>query len=53
VHGHAWILHGQQDSAIPVDMSESLAHDFPKTVTLKTIPGAGHNDFFGATAKDV
>jgi len=52
-HGHAWILHGVADSAIPVDMSQALAREFPKTVTLKTIPGAGHNDFFGATAKDL
>ncbi len=52
-HGHAWILHGSADMAIPATMGETLAREFPGCVTFKLLPGAGHNDFFRDGAKDL
>ena len=52
-HGHAWILHGSDDGVIPSSMSETLAREFPNTITLKILPHAGHNDFFRDGAKEL
>ena len=41
--GRAWIFHGTEDEIIPVEMSRTLAGEFPQTVTFKEIPGADHN----------
>lgn len=37
------ILHGSDDEAIPVAMSQALAKEFPKTVRYTEIPGGRHN----------
>jgi len=37
------ILHGEQDTLIPVDMGLRLGARFPHAV-VETVPGAGHND---------
>lgn len=42
--GRAWIFHGDSDTIIPVDMSRTLAREFPGTVTLHEVPGADHGD---------
>jgi pimeloyl-ACP methyl ester carboxylesterase len=41
--GRAWIFHGSRDEVIPVEMSRTLAAEFPQTVTLKEVPNADHN----------
>ena len=45
-HGRAWIIHGDKDTIVPVDMSRTLAKEFPDTVKLRVIPGGNHNDIF-------
>jgi hypothetical protein len=37
------IIHGEQDTLIPVDMGRRLGERFPRA-TVVTVPGAGHND---------
>lgn len=44
--GHAWIIHGADDEAIPVRMGRTLAGEFPQTVTFREIPEGHHNDLF-------
>lgn len=51
--GKAWILHGKDDEAIPVAMSEALAKEFSKVVKLSVIPGAHHNDLFVRAASEL
>lgn len=45
-HGRAWIIHGDKDTVVPVEMSKSLAKEFGDTVKLSIIPGGGHGDIF-------
>ncbi len=51
--GHAWILHGTEDTIIPVEMSRELAREFPATVTLREVPGTGHNDILTNAAPGI
>ena len=44
--GHAWILHGDRDGVIPVDMSRTLAEEFKEVVDLTVVAGGDHNDVF-------
>ncbi|NVJ21548.1 MULTISPECIES: alpha/beta hydrolase [Myxococcus] len=37
------IIHGEQDTLIPVEMGRRLGARFPHA-TVETVPGAGHND---------
>lgn len=37
------IIHGEQDTLIPVEMGRRLGTRFPRA-TVQTVPGAGHND---------
>jgi pimeloyl-ACP methyl ester carboxylesterase len=52
-HGRAWIIHGEKDSIVPVDMSRTLAKEFKDTVTLNIIPGGNHNDIFSRGKKEL
>jgi pimeloyl-ACP methyl ester carboxylesterase len=52
-HGHAWIIHGDKDSIIPMEMSRTLAKEFTDTVTLSIIPGGNHNDIFSRGKKEL
>lgn len=44
--GHAWILHGDRDGVVPVDMSRTLAEEFKEVVDLTVVAGGDHNDVF-------
>lgn len=44
--GRAWILHGDRDGVIPVDMSRTLAKEFKEVVDLTVVPGGDHGDVF-------
>lgn len=44
--GRAWILHGDHDGVIPVDMSRTLAEEFKHVVDLTVVPGGDHGDVF-------
>lgn len=44
--GHAWILHGDRDEVIPVQMSRTLAEEFKEVVDLTVIAGGDHGDVF-------
>lgn len=44
--GRAWILHGDRDDVIPVDMSRTLAEEFKEIVTLTVVAGGDHGDLF-------
>ncbi|MCP3104347.1 alpha/beta hydrolase [Myxococcus sp. K15C18031901] len=37
------VIHGEEDTLIPVDMGRRLGARFPHA-TVETVPGAGHND---------
>jgi uncharacterized protein len=52
-HGRAWIIHGDKDSVIPVEMGRTLARDFKDNVTLHVIPAADHNDIFARGKKEI
>jgi pimeloyl-ACP methyl ester carboxylesterase len=41
--GKVFIFHGDQDEAIPVEMSRKMAAEFPGMVTYHEIPGGRHN----------
>jgi pimeloyl-ACP methyl ester carboxylesterase len=38
------VFHGVNDEIIPASMSRRLATEFPDLISLREIPGAGHND---------
>jgi pimeloyl-ACP methyl ester carboxylesterase len=52
-HGRAWIIHGDKDTVVPVDMSRTLAKEFKDTVKLSIIPGGGHGDLLGRSKKEL
>jgi pimeloyl-ACP methyl ester carboxylesterase len=52
-HGHAWIIHGEEDEIIPVQMSKTMAAEFPDVVHLQLIKHAHHNDILNAAAKEI
>jgi len=52
-HGRAWIIHGDNDTVLPVTMSESLSREFKDTVTLRIIPGGEHNDILARGEKEL
>ncbi len=42
--GHIVILHGTDDSIVPISMSRTLTERWPDIVRLREIPGGRHND---------
>jgi hypothetical protein len=44
--GRAWILHGDHDGVIPVEMSRTLAEEFKEVVDLTVVAGGDHGDVF-------
>jgi uncharacterized protein len=52
-HGRAWIIHGDKDTVIPVEMSRTLAKEFKETVALHVIGGASHGDIFTRGKKEL
>jgi pimeloyl-ACP methyl ester carboxylesterase len=52
-HGRAWIIHGDKDTIVPVDMSRTLAKEFKDIVTLSIIPGGNHNDIFSRGKREL
>jgi pimeloyl-ACP methyl ester carboxylesterase len=52
-HGRAWIIHGDSDTVIPVEMSKTLANEFKDTVRLKIIPGGGHGHIFASAKQEL
>jgi pimeloyl-ACP methyl ester carboxylesterase len=44
--GRAWILHGDADNVIPVQMSRTLAEEFQEAVDLTVIAGGDHGNLF-------
>ena len=51
--GRAWIIHGDNDRSVPVEMSKTLAKEFKDSVTLHVIRGADHNDIFTRGKKEL
>jgi hypothetical protein len=51
--GHAWLIHGTDDSIIPAEMSRTLTREFPDNITLTEIPGADHNDLLDAAMPQI
>lgn len=51
--GKAWVFHGDADVIIPAAMSRTLAAEFPGTITLQEIPGAGHNNLIPRAHKRI
>jgi pimeloyl-ACP methyl ester carboxylesterase len=51
--GHAWIIHGSDDEIIPVEMSKTMAAEFPGVVKLQVIKDAHHNDIFIVGSKEI
>lgn len=51
--GHAWIIHGSADEIIPVQMSKTLAAEFPDVVKLQVIQDARHNDILRLASKQI
>ncbi len=47
------IFHGQDDGAIRVTMSRTLAERFPRTVRLVEVPNAGHDDVVSAASAEI
>ncbi len=45
------VLHGVEDATIPLALSQRLAREHPN-VTLRALPGVGHDDIPGAVAAD-
>ena len=43
-HGRAWIFHGDADEIVPVEMSKTLAKEYPDTVKLEVLPETHHGD---------
>ena len=41
---HITVFHGDADRIIPIEMSRTLAAEFPKFVSLVELPGLSHND---------
>jgi pimeloyl-ACP methyl ester carboxylesterase len=52
-HGRAWIIHGDKDTVIPVDMSRTLADEFKDTVKLSIIPDGTHGDIFSRGKREL
>ncbi|NTX34101.1 alpha/beta hydrolase [Myxococcus sp. CA033] len=46
------IIHGEQDTLIPVEMGRRLGARFP-SATVETVPGAGHNDVLEKSGPDL
>jgi pimeloyl-ACP methyl ester carboxylesterase len=44
--GRAWILHGDHDGVIPVEMSRTLAKEFKEVADLTVVAGGDHGDVF-------
>ena len=51
--GRAWIIHGDKDTIVPVDMSRTLAKEFKDNVTLSIISGGNHGDIFARGSKEL
>jgi pimeloyl-ACP methyl ester carboxylesterase len=51
--GRAWILHGDKDTIVPVEMSRTLGQEFKESVTLHVVPGGSHNDIFALGKKEL
>ena len=52
-HGRTWIIHGDQDTVLPVAMSETLAREFKDSVKLYVISGGDHNDILARGKKEL
>jgi pimeloyl-ACP methyl ester carboxylesterase len=51
--GHAWVFHGTADRIIPVEMSRTLAAEFPDVVSLQEFQGADHNGLLQSGSKKI